>query len=129
MRSPLPDGYHYLNDTNHATGEQCPDPYDVPNDAPAPSSYDEALSLAAAAYEVHQELPLGEFVAPNITASSWEVKDGAFSVVADLSEVIGEHGRGVYTVKLRGKIEGQSDGTPTVISTYSIFLGIPTPSN
>ena len=57
LRSPPPHGRYYLEDTNTLTGEQCPDPYDVPHDAPAPSSYDEAVSFFEAANQVQQALP------------------------------------------------------------------------
>ena len=45
LRRPLPDGRYYLEDTSTLKWEQCPDPYDAPIDAPAPSSYDEAAEL------------------------------------------------------------------------------------
>ena len=87
------------------------------------------LSFADAAYEVQQQLPLGEFVVPHITASTWQVKDGAFSIAADLSDVIAAHGPGVYTVMLWGRLGEPPNEKAEVISTYSIFLGMPTPSN
>ena len=129
LRSPPPPGRYYPEDTGSTTGEQCPDPYDVPHDAPAPSSYDEAVSFFEAANQVQQALPPSEFVAPYITASTWQVKDGAFSVVADLSEVIDEYGPGVYRVALWGWLGELPNEKPEVISEYSLFHGIPTPSN
>ena len=129
LRSPPPHGRYYLEDTATITRGQCPDPYDVPHDAPAPSSYDEAVSFFEAANQVQQALPPRAFVAPYITASTWEVSDGTFSIAANLSEVIDEYGPGVYTVALWGRLGEPPNEKAEIISEYSIFHGIPTPSN
>ena len=36
VRPPLPPNYHYTDDTYAMTATHCPDPYGVPEDAPAP---------------------------------------------------------------------------------------------
>jgi hypothetical protein len=61
---------------------------------------------------------------PWITASKWTAADEKFSVTADLSDVIKQHGKGVYTVFLWGNME---DGEMDPISEYSIFHGVTPP--
>ena len=42
LRPSLPEDWFYTEDEYGVTGEGCPDPYDVPQDAPAPQSAEEA---------------------------------------------------------------------------------------
>jgi hypothetical protein len=60
---------------------------------------------------------------PKITASEWQVNGGRFSVKADLSGILDDHGPGVYTVLLWGTLDYEAQ----IISLYSIFYGITPP--
>ena len=61
---------------------------------------------------------------PWVTASKWIASNDTFAVTADLTEVLNEHGDGVYTVVLWGIIDGED----VPISEYSIFHGVTPPS-
>ena len=50
-----------------------------------------------------------------------------FHVLADVSELLDQHGDGVYTVVLLASLEGSSGEPDTVISEYSIFHGVRVP--
>ena len=62
-------------------------------------------------------------MAPWVTASHWAVTGERFVVKADLSEVMDEHGPGVYTVVVWGTA-GEEEG---IGSQYSIFHGVESP--
>ena len=49
-----------------------------------------------------------------------------FSVVADVSELLEQHGDGVYTVVLLASLEGNGKDENQIISEYSIFQGVRT---
>ena len=116
LRPPLTAGWSY-NDSeidfgNHAT---CKSPYDVSVDTPAPSSpswFSFSPPPITLPYPVNW-----------ITASKWTAKDSRFSATADISDVLEEHGNGVYTIAVWGNIDGED----IVISEYSIFHGITPP--
>ena len=120
LRVPLTGDWYYPDHAFTMTYRPCPDPYTVPTDAPAPRSHDEAHAFWQAAYTASQtrfEVPI---TVPWVTAAEWIVADDAFSVSADLTDVLGEHGHGVYTIILWAPIDGED----TVISEYSIFYGV-----
>ena len=50
-------------------------------------------------------------------ASTWRAEGRDFEVVADLAEVLDEHGPGVYTVVVWAPLNGRQ----AVVSAYSIF--------
>ena len=50
-----------------------------------------------------------------------------FSLVADVSELLLQHGDGVYTVLLWASLEGNGKDGRHTISEYSIFHGVRTP--
>ena len=52
---------------------------------------------------------------------------GEFSLVADVSELLEQHGAGVYTLVLLASVEGGRGEPDTVISEYSIFHGVRSP--
>ena len=52
-----------------------------------------------------------------VTASAWGVNQGFFSVRANMLEVTGRYGPGVYTVVLTAMPKGQE----VTLSQYSIF--------
>lgn len=57
---------------------------------------------------------------PTIAADEWRVDDAEFSIRADLSSVIRQHGAGVYTIALTGEV----DGARTTLLEYAIFYGL-----
>ena len=60
---------------------------------------------------------------PWITAETWNVTGDSFSVTVDLSDVIDEHGPGVYSIIVWGTIGGER----VVISEYSMFYQVTPP--
>ncbi len=102
----------------------CPDPYDVPSDAPAPRSHSEAHRLWDAARRASEASSGRSITPPWVTASEWTTEGESFSVKADLSEILEKHGDGIYTVEVKGDIGDDKD---VIISMYSIFHGVTPP--
>ncbi|MCY4652043.1 MAG: CAP domain-containing protein, partial [Dehalococcoidia bacterium] len=119
LREPLTGGAYWTTDGYVTTHNPCPDPYDVPADARGPRSHDEAHRFWKAAYDLSQKLIEHPTTVPWITARKWSVREEAFSVTADLSDLIAQHGDGVYTILVWGKLGIEDE----VISEYSIFHG------
>ena len=120
VRKPLTAGSFYTDDSLQSTVKRCPDPYDIPADSAAPTSAGEALDHFGAAYQASKTTSAAEQTMLGVTASEWEVDGDRFGITADLSDVLDEHGPGVYTVVLWGELGGE----PEVISEYSIFLEV-----
>ena len=98
LRYPLTGNWRWTEDSYVDTsGSFCPDPHGVP-------------------------LRVGGVV-PWITAHTWNVTEDSFSVTVDLSDVIDEHGPGVYSTIVWGTI-GAED---VVISEYSMFYQVTPP--
>ena len=123
LRPPLPENWSYPSDEFVTKSSSCPDPYDVPADAPAPQSHEEAHKFWKAAYDASQSRNETTMTLPWITATEWSVNGQDFSVAADLGEIIKQRGDGVYTVLVWGMIAGER----AVISQYSIFYGVTPP--
>ena len=105
---------------------QCPDPYDIPADSPAPRSHDEAHEFWQSAYDASQR-PKGKesIVVSRVTTNEWTAAGEAFSVTADLSEVLSQYGNGVYTLLIWAPLGDER----IVVSEYSMFLvDLPTPT-
>lgn len=97
----------------------CPDPRDVPHDAPAPASFPEAERLWEEAYNAWRASGETQIDVSQIAASGWDVGETEFAIQADLAELLAEHGSGVYTVSVRGTLAGK----PVELGSYSIFRG------
>ena len=123
LRLPLKSGWRYNTKAFSRTYQLCPDPYDVPADAPAARSPDDAHRLWQEAYDASKNIEEQSITVPWITALEWKVSDKSFSVAADISDVLDRHGEGVYSVIVWGEIDGER----TVISEYSIFHGVTPP--
>ena len=123
LRRPLPPNRHYLTHSFSKTYKKCPDPYDVPADAPAPRSPDEAHAFWEAAYRASRQSPEVPIRGPRITALEWTTSADAFAVRADISDLLARHGNGVYSITVWGVINGER----AVISKYSIFHGVTPP--
>lgn len=91
----------------------CSDPYNVPVGAPYPRTVRDA-------HDYREEATKSELVSysvPYIEAAEWLVTEDSFSVRADISEVLGAYGPGVYTVLVYGPVDGKT----TLIMEYPIF--------
>ena len=121
LRPPLTGNQFYLEDQFVKSESQYPDPYQVSDDAPAPSSYAEAQRIFREMRE--QSLPEIQIIGPWLTASHWIAAGVDFAAQADLSQVIAQHGPGVYTVI----VAHQNIGGGVIISEYAIFYGIDPP--
>ena len=120
LRPPLTGNQSYPEDQFVKSQSQQLDPYQVPADAPAPSSYAEAHRILREMSE--QSLPEIQIIVPWLTASHWIASGGDFAAQADLRQVIAQHGPGVYTVILAHQNIGG-----VIISEHSIFYGIDPP--
>ena len=123
LRPPPNPNSYYTEHTFSKTYLSCPNPHEVSKDAPAPSSPDNATELWGEAYYASKYQIEQAITGPWITASQWAVHDTLFSVSADVRKVLAEHGDGVYTIVVWGKIDGEN----AVISRYSIFQGVTPP--
>ncbi len=120
LRRPLSGGWFYNDDefTLNHSGSACPDPYDVPADAPAPTSADQAHQFWQTAYDASQATSHTTITAPWITATEWNINQDTFQVSADISNLVVEHGDGVYTILIWAEIDGED----VPVSQYSIFI-------
>ena len=123
LRPPSRGNSYYTEDEFTKGYSPCPNPYDVPADAPAPRSPDEAHQFWQAAYDASQAREEIVIRVPWITALEWTATGNEFSVRADLDRLLSKHGNGVYSVAVWGIIKGED----VVISDYSIFHGITHP--
>ena len=125
LRPPLSDGSYYSENTykDDESYRSCPDPYDIPPDAPAPTSLDEAHEVWQEAYDASQAKQVSDSTVHLITAREWIALGETFFVEADLSKVIDEHRHGVYSVVIWGKL----DGADTVIAEFSLFHDVVPP--
>ena len=119
LRRPLTGNSYWLEDEFTRTYKPCPDPYDVPVDAPAPRSHDEAHEFWQAAYDASQSRVGVPITVPWITASEWQARGATFSVKANIGSVPA----GVYTIVVWAPLGGERE----VISEYSIFHGVTPP--
>ena len=117
LREPLSGGRYWPEDEYTTPYKPCPDPYAVPVDAPTPDSYTKALEFWQTAYDASQNRRALSIVVPWITAQEWTAKGESFSVKADIGELLAQHGEGVYTLTVQGRIDGEY----LTISKYSIF--------
>ena len=118
LRPPAPPGSYYppSTDTFTTRPSNCPDPRDVPADAPPPSSGQEAIQHTKSAHEASRRVPLDASITlPWVTAQEWTVSRESFNVVADLGGLAEKPG--VYTILVWAELGGNR----AVVSTYSIF--------
>ena len=123
LRRPLTGGFYWSTNTFTTTYNPCPSPYDVPASTPGPRSPAEAHQAWQDAYSASQARTPQSITVPWITALEWQATATSFAVRADISDVLGRFGSGVYTVMLWGEIGGES----AVLSQYSIFHGLMPP--
>ena len=58
-----------------------------------------------------------------MASTRWDVGDDRFDLAADVSDVLREHGPGVYTVHVWARLDGEME----VISEYSVFHEVEVP--
>lgn len=124
LRKPLTGGWRYNTHEFSITYNPCPNPYDVPTDAPAARSPNEAHRLWQEAYNSSEQRSPQVIYVPWITAKEVNSTGASFAVRADLSDVLRKNGSGVYTVMLWGKVEDED----ALISQYSIFHDVTPPT-
>ena len=123
LRQPLTGSWYYDEHEFNRTYSPCPDPYDVSPNARAAQSPNEAHSIWLSAYRESLAGQPKTVTVPWVTAQTWADNGKEFSIEADLSDVLAEHGEGVYSVIVWGGINGED----AVISEYSIFHGVNPP--
>ncbi|MCY4416576.1 MAG: CAP domain-containing protein [Chloroflexi bacterium] len=124
LREPLTGGYTWTTNEFTTTHDPCPDPNDVAPGTLAPRSPNEAHQAWRQAYNASQSTQPQTISVPWVTASRWTAHGSEFAVTADIGEILGRHGNGVYSLL----IWGANGGGQLMISQYSIFYGV-TPSN
>ena len=97
----------------------CPDPYDVPADAPPARSSSDAHRLWQEAYDTSARRKSHVITFKWITADAWKSTGQEFGVKADLSELVEEYGNGIYTVAVWDRRR--------VISDLTFFRGVVPP--
>ena len=98
LRPPPPPNRFYLDPWTYITIRGCPD-------GPIGSRYDSIFRTTW------------------ITASKWTTSSDAFSVRADISDLLAKRGNGVYSIVVWDVINSED----VVISRYSIFHGVTPP--
>ena len=115
LRMPLLTYYEDLEEGFQWMGS-CVFPHNVDPQSEPPLSEEEARQLinAAADFEGVSEVHSGPAILPDI----WKVENGSFTIQADVTQVLADHGSGVYMINLLGEV----DGVPVAISRYAIFV-------
>ena len=121
---PAPPGYSWsgLPEKFDFAYQRCKSPYDVADDTPPPATASEE-TLRGMQSRLNNPYTY-QTGARWVIASKWRVDNQAFAVKADLSEVLEEHGKGIYTLM----VWGVRDGNPAVISSVALFYGTPRPT-
>ena len=123
FRHPLTGNSYWTSNNFTKSYSPCPDPYNVPPDAPAPQSPNEAHRYWEEAYSASQSKAEQAISVPWITASSWTAQGTNFAVKANVDRLLTKYGPGVYTVLLWGELGGED----VPISEYSIFYEVEPP--
>ena len=124
LREPAGEGYHWTSDSSTKTYYNCRSPYEIdPQDAPPVRSRQDASELhdegREACHRIRYDKIGGvERTVPWITADRWQVGNNTFDVTVDVSEVLSEHGGGVYTVLVWADGAGDEG---ILVSEYSVF--------
>ena len=74
--------------------------------------------LLRAALNVPRDNVLETHFGPAILPDIWRVQQNSFTVQADVSSILAEHGPGVYMINLVGSVDSNS----MYISKYAIFV-------
>ena len=130
LNRPLQEGWYY---TDRETGReytdyityteqnsQCVNPYELPPDRPAPTSWSAASAQYDAAVELSLAMPDEETTAYRIVAESLDISDDGrrFSFRANLSPILSHYGPGVYTIIIWATTP---DGESNPVALYPIW--------
>lgn len=114
---PPPPGAYYTTDSYHSVEDRCPDPYNIPPNASAPGSVQEAYDVYQDAYNSARLLSPYVTTVPYIEADRWSHTGDRLSMSANIERLLQEHGPGVYTLTVWGVAKGED----VPLSTYSLF--------
>ena len=106
---------------------QCIDPYHVRHSAAEPESQAESSRIFEESKEESLQVRETEKTLTFRKAQEMTADGREFVLVADVSELLEQHGAGVYTVVLLASLEENGEDGTQVISEYSIFHGVRTP--
>lgn len=110
IRPPPPPGSYYPDSDTFYSWTTYIDPYTVPPDTPAPTY---SLSIKPV------PPPLSAIVAVEwIDAERWDISGTSFNIDANLSEILSQFGKGVYTVAIWAKTGNEH----VELSNYSVFI-------
>ena len=123
FRPPISGGWIYEEHEFVQDGTSCPNPYRISENAPSPTSPEEALDLSREAYERSASGFPDVSIVKWVTARRMQTEQGSLHVVADLSALLNSFGAGIYTVSIWAKL-GSED---IRVSSYSIFHGVAVP--
>ena len=96
----------------------CQPPYAFDAQTEPPQNEEEAARLLRAAANAARENVFETHFGPIVIPEIWKVNQNRFTVQADVSSILAEHGPGVYMINLWGSV----DGTSMYISKYAIFV-------
>ena len=122
LRQPPSEGYQWTENRGSTVVERLTQPEDIPANAPAPRDFDERQEVMQRAYYANEKPRRLEVTYPLVTCQEWRVSRDGFSVAADMGEIVGAKGAGVYTLALWAPLE-RRDGR-LIISRYSMFVGM-----
>ncbi len=123
LRQRLTDGSYWTTHRFNKTYSPCPDPADVPADAPPARSPSEAHRLWREAYERSKSKTQVSVTVPWIDAEKFSVNRNGFTVRVNIRDALSKHGDGVYSIMVWGRINSEN----ALISQYSIFHGVTPP--
>ena len=108
---------------------ECIDPYDVQRSAAEPESQVESARMFQESKARSERVKETELTLRFRKAEELSTDGREFSLRADMSEILGEYGPGVYMVVLIAELEELSSGEPdTAILEYSIFHEVQAPT-
>ena len=118
LREAASGGSRWTANSHTANYHPCPDPYDVSATALPPLSASEALAVWETMRAASQKTQPQSLTVPWVAAQQWRVDSDSFSVRADISRILDQHGPGVYTILVWADV--RSARSP--ISQYSLFF-------
>ena len=124
LRQPLTDGSSWSTDSSSYKLSSCPDPYDLDPNTPEPKTPQDASRQYADAKAASNRSKTETVTVPWITATVWDTRLKSLKIEADISEVLREHGDGIYTLMINAQVDGKSEW----IAQYSIFRGVEAPA-
>ena len=113
LREPPGPNSYYTTHNYSQSGTRCRDPYNVPPDTPPASSYLDPKVGGTVPY-LHNAIW--------ITATDWSITDDTFAVSADISNLLAQHGDGVYTIVVWGRSQQRTNPHLRVFNLHTAIL-------